>query len=562
MNVNVFRRITRTYWRMQRYRDIAGVLIRHGYGDVVSRLGLQRYLPFHRRKHEAEPSVAVLSRYTRIRLALEELGPTFIKFGQLLSTRHDILPEDLIQELEKLQDEVPPFPGDQAKRIVEDELGKPVADLFRRFNEQPLASASIAQVHEAETIDGNSVAVKIRRPDIRRNVERDLDIMAHLAILTERMIEETHVFDLQRLVEQFARMIRKEMDFSLEAVSIQRFGRAFEKDPRLYVLTVYNRLSTERVLTMEYVQGVKVSHTEKFSRYGLDPEVVAERGAQLALEQVFRLGFFHADPHPGNILVMPGNVLCLLDYGTMGSLSERDREHLSKLIIGFVEHDERRVTNAVFQIAGYTNYAKTGDLEGDIANFIDDQLYRPLGRMNIGHVLSELSKLLIRHNIYLPPTFFLMIKCFTTVESIGRMLVPDFDLLAYLQPFAKKLVRERIDIKKTVRDAYLTAADFRLLVRDMPTEIRQIVGLFKHGDLGFKFEHKGLDKLKQTFDQTSNRLTFGIVLAALIVGSSIMVLSGIPPTWHEIPIIGVVGFVLSGLMGFSLLYSMVKHGKM
>lgn len=562
MNLNPFKRITRTYARIQRYRDIARVMFRHGFGDVVTRLGLHRYLPFRQRKHERAYLREELSRYERIRIAFEELGPTFIKLGQLLSTRRDVVPEALAMELEKLQDEIPPFPTAEVQRIIEEEFGRPAGQVFRSLNTTALASASIAQVHEAWTREGDRVAVKIRRPKIREQVETDLEIMDHLASLAERMIEGADVFDLHRIVAQFARMIRKEMDFALEAANIKRFQNYFGADRRLYVLNVYPELSTPRILTMEYVTGVKITDLSKYPQHNLDPRTVAERGAELALEQVLTYGFFHADPHPGNILVRPGNVLCMLDYGTMGSLSDRLREQMSKLIIGFVEHDERRVTTAVYEIAGASSYANIEELEGEIANFIDDNLYKPLGDIQIGEVLSSLSQLLVRYRIHMPAPFFLMAKCFTTIEAIGRHLAPDFDLLQYLEPFAKRLVRERISIKKTAHDLYLTAADIRMMVRDAPREIRQIFGLFKNGELGFKFEHRGLDTLKHTLDQVSNRVTYGIVLAALIIGSSVMVLSDIPPKWHEIPLLGVAGFMMSGVMGFKLLHSMHKHGKM
>jgi ubiquinone biosynthesis protein len=357
-------------------------------------------------------------------------------------------------------------------------------------------------------------------------------------------------------------MIRRELDLALEASHMERFARNFENDDRIYTPEVYREYSTEHILTMEYVTGVKISHLDELEAHGLDREILAQRGAELMLQQVFEHGFFHADPHPGNILVQDDNVYCLLDYGTMGSLTERFREQLSKLIVGFTERDERRIVNAVFSLSGYTKFLQADELEADIANFIDDHLYRPFAEIKIGTVLSELTRLLLRHEIKMPSVFFLLLKCITTMEGVARQLVPDFDLLHYTAPFAKQLMRERISPRKMVRDLFFTAADFRSVVRELPNEIRQIVSLFKHGEIGFRFEHRGLDEIRHTHDQVSNRVVFGIVLAALIVGSSIMVLSRIPPTWHEIPIFGVAGFVISGIMGFSLLYSIIKHGKM
>ncbi|MFO7820603.1 MAG: AarF/UbiB family protein [Lentisphaeria bacterium] len=565
MRLNRLKTITRTYRQIQRYREIAGVLFRHGYGDLANTLGLKRYIRFrffHRKQTRPKEQEKVLSRYERIRLALEELGPTFIKFGQLLSSRGDLLPSELTVELEKLLDAVPPFPTSEAHTILQDELGRPVSKLFREFDDEPVASASIAQVHRAITWEGKEVAVKIRRPGIRARIETDLSVMHNLASFAERAVEEAQVLELKRMMDQFARMIRKELDLSLEADNIERFARCFEDKKHVRSPCVYRQYCSSQILTMEYIHGLKITRLDEYEKRGLDKKTVADRGAEMILDQVFTHGFFHADPHPGNILVLPDNVVCLLDYGIMGNLSERSREQLGALLIGFAERDEHAVTNAVFAIGGYTSYVETAELEADIANFLEDNLYRSFQDVSVATTLSELSKLLIHHDIHLPPKFFLIIKCLATLEAIGRKLIPEFNLLEYSEPFAKRLIKQRIKPGKALRDLYYTAADFRSLLRDLPTETRQLVTQFRRGDLGFKFEHTGLEPLKQTHDQVSNRIVFGMVLASLIVGSSIIVLSNVPPRWHEIPVIGLAGFTISGLMGFWLLYSIIKHGRM
>lgn len=565
MRLGRLKTITRTYRQIQRYREIAIVLFRHGFGDLVDTFGLRRYLRFRffRRltKREKGPETT-FSRYERVRLALEELGPTFIKFGQLMSSRADVFPPELIDELEKLLDDVPPFPAPEAHKVIQEELGQPVSKLFQQFDDTPVASASIAQVHRAITWENQEVAVKIRRPQIRARIETDLRIMHNLAAFAQKMVEEAGVFELERMVEQFARMIRKELDLSLEADHIERFARCFAKKDYVRSPRVFRKYCTARVLTMEYIHGVKITNISEYKARGLDPHIVAEHGAEMVLDQVFTHGFFHADPHPGNILVMPGNVVCLLDYGIMGNLSERSREQLSKLMVAFADRDEHAATNAVFAIGGYASNVETTELEADIANFLEDNLYRSIQDISVAETLSDMAALLIHHDIHLPPKFFLIIKCLASLESIGHKLIPEFNLLEYSEPFAKRLLKERINPARTLRDVYYTAADLRGLMRDMPTEMRQIIRQFRRGDLGFKFEHTGLEPLKQTHDQVSNRVVFGIVLAALIVGSSIMVLSGVPPHWHEIPVIGLVGFTVSGLMGFWLLYSIIKHGRM
>jgi ubiquinone biosynthesis protein len=562
MLVNRFGTITRTYRHFQRYREIASVLLKHEFGGLVATLGLQRYLPRRHWRGGPRRRARLATRYERLRLSMEELGPTFVKLGQMLSTRRDILPPGLIAELEKLQDTVPPFSAEKAKRTVEGELGDTLENLFRSFSEQPLASASIAQVHQAVLKNGREVVVKVRRPSIERIIEVDLEILADLARLFEKLVEGAAVFEPVRVVREFARVIRLELDFNSEAGNIERFARNFAKDRRIHVPQVFPEWSGTRVLTMEHIKGVKISDVESYPAHGLNHQKVAVRGVQLILEQVFVHGFFHADPHPGNIRVLPHNVICFLDYGMMGVLSARNRENLSCLIEGLVRQDERRVTAAVFRLSGYNHFERTQDIEGDVANFIQDQLCRPLKEVKIGAILNNLTRLLVKYDIRMPSDFFLLTKAVTTIDGVGRELWPDFDVTQHLEPFVKTLVKQRTSLKGLRRELFLTGMELQSLLRELPSELREMFTLFKHGELRLKLEHQGMEKFIHSNDQISNRIVYAIVLASLVIGSSLMTLSGIPPKWYEIPIIGLAGFVISGLMAFSLLWSILRHGRM
>ncbi|MFW6414660.1 MAG: ABC1 kinase family protein [Verrucomicrobiota bacterium] len=562
MKIRKLYRIGTAYRQFQRYREIAKILLRHGFDDLIFTFGLRRYLPLGRRRQRPMPEITPTTRYQRLRMVVEELGPTFIKFGQLLSSRRDLLPREFIAELETLQDKVTPFSAEEARAIVEEELGGSLDDIFKSFNPQPSASASIAQVHEAVTHGGERVAVKIRRPHIQKTVETDISIMYSLANFAQKMVEGSEVFEIERVVTQFARMIRKELDFSLEFSNIQRFNRCFEHKDFVHVPKVYSELSSHRVLTMEYISGIKITDLDSYEKADLDREAVATRGAEFMLEQIFTHGFFHADPHPGNIRILPGNVLCMLDYGIMGTFSERNRDELAKLVMGFTEMDEHAVSKAVMELSSSGSFIRTTELEADIANFMEDHLYRPVGEINLGNVMGELGNLLIHYDIHLPPNFFLIIKCIATAEGVGQRLIPEFDLQEYAKPFAHQIMRDQIKPKKTLKDIYYTAMDTRALLRDLPSEIKNAFNMFREGNMRIKFQHTGLEELRHTHDQVSNRIVFGIVLAALIIGSSVMVHSDIPPKWNEIPLIGLGGFIISGLMGFSLLYSIIRHGKM
>lgn len=555
--------IARTYRHVQRYREIATVLLKHGLGDIAHQLDLHRYLPIRSRRRAREAEEAdEITRPVRLRLAFEELGVTFVKLGQFLSTRRDLLPDVYVTELERLQDTVPPFPAEQARDRIEKELGRPIPEIFRTFSDKPLASASIAQVHEAETADGEHVVVKVRRPNIEVLVRTDLEIIAQLAGLLERAVPASQVFEPVRTVQYFAAVMRRELDFSSEAGHIDRFRRCFESDSRVYVPKVFHSLTTSAVLVMEFVSGIKISNLTELERAGMAPETVAQRATEVMFEQIFTHGFFHADPHPGNILVRAGHVLCFLDYGMVGTLSRRYREQLSNLVLGLVNRDERQITAAVFRLSGYSRYERTEVIEADINDFVEQHLYRPLRDLRIGELLNELVRMLVTHDIRMPPQFFVLNKAITTMEGVSRRLAPGVDVIRTMEPLARRLLRRRWSMRNLASEFFFTALEFQALVRDLPSDLRELLLLLKRGEVRVQFQHQNLDRLIETHDQFSNRLAFAIVLAALIIGSSLMVLSNIPPTWRGIPVIGVIGFGLSGVLGFWLLWSMLHHRRM
>jgi ubiquinone biosynthesis protein len=541
------------------------VLLKHGLGDLVTRVGLYRQLGISRRfftKHKAEVSLIPLTQWQRFRMVLEELGPSFIKLGQLASTRPDLVSPEACAEFEKLQDTVPAFPASQVREIIETELGDSLEVLFKEFDETPVASASISQVHRVVLPDGKVAAVKVQRPGIRGTIEVDLEIMFHLAELIEKHIQGMETLDPVGIVREFSRTIKRELNFDIEAGNIERFARNFRSDTTIYVPKVYRHLSTDKVLVMEFVEGIKVSDLDALAAANLNLELIADRGADVILKQIFEHGFFHADPHPGNILVLPDNVICLLDYGMTGTLTGRNREHLGDLIAGIVRRNAKRMTRSLLRLSQLESAENVESLEAELGDFVEQYLYRPLKDIHMGSLLMQLIQLLIRHNLKVPPVFYLLDKALITVEGNGRKLSPEFDIIEHMRPFVEKLLSERLSIRKLRKDLYTASLDWEAVLRELPTDTRNIINKIKQGKIRIEFEHKGLEPMLRTHDRISNRVVYGIVLSSLVIGSSLIVLSGIPPRWNEIPVIGIVGFLVAGVMGFWLLVSILTHGKM
>jgi len=556
--------IGKTYRHIQRYRQILTVLFKYGFGDLVHTLKIEQYLEIglqmiSRKRRE---KIETLSRAERVRMAMEELGPTFIKMGQILSTRPDLLPVEFIQELGKLQDHVPPFEYAQVKDIIERELGVPLGQLFKDFEETPLASASIGQVHRARLVEGDGVVVKVQRPGIRKTIEVDLEIMLHLATLMERHLKAMEIHRPTRIVEEFARTLEKELDYTIEAAHTERFAMQFIGDTTVYVPKIYREATTSRVLTMEYVSGIKASEIDHLDEAGYDRREIARRGFDLIMKQVFVHGFFHADPHPGNIFILPGNVICYLDFGMMGRIGRKSREHFADLIMNIVRRDEVKVTDALVRLTISDEEPNHNALERDVAEFIDQHFYRPLKELDLGKLLHQLLEMAARHRLTVPPDLFLMIKALSTAEGVGRVLDPDFDATERAAPFVRRIQLQRLYPKRVAEDIYDSGSDFLHLIKEIPGELREILRQARQGRVKIEFEHRGLENMLSTHDRISNRLAFAIVLASLIIGSSLIVLSEIPPKWHGIPVIGLAGFIIAGVMGLWLLFSIIKRGSM
>ncbi len=565
--------INRTYRHLNRYQRILRVLFKYGFNDLVDRLHIDQYLETGLQMINRKPREQLdrHSRPERLRMALEELGPTFIKLGQLLSTRPDFIPAEYLDELAKLQDSVPPFSYEEVRQIFQEECGRDPEEMFEYFDTRPMAAASIGQVHQARLADdqvsagehkSRDVVVKVQRPGIENLIAIDLEILAHLARLMEEHLEEVQGHRPSAIVHEFARSLSREIDFTIELANIQRFARQFESNPDIHVPEVHPPLSTERLLVLERVDGIKASELDKLKEQGYDLSLVAERGANLVMEQIFVHGFFHADPHPGNIFVLPDNIPCFIDFGQMGRLSLKEREDFADLVLHLVSGHEAKVAADVLKITIQQGDLDRDALAMDVGDFMDRYLYLSLGELQAGKILQDLLELVSRHKLSLKPNLYLMLKALTTVEGVGLMLDPDLELIELASPFMKKIKFNRIRPRRLAEEMGETGNEYLALVRDLPEEARSILSQLRKGKMKLEFEHRGLRPMERSLDRVSNRIAFAIVLAAQIIGSSLIVLSDIPPKWNSIPVIGLAGFLVAGIMGFWLLVSIIRHSRM
>ena len=559
-----FRKISRAVEHAQRYRTIVGVFLKYGYVDLAQHLPLSRmwvWLRSHRFRRGAA-QIEALSRPERLRRAFEELGPAFVKLGQLLAGRTRLLPREYIEELVKLHDQVPPVPFAEVETLIASELRQPPDQLFSRIDPEPIGSASIAQVHCAIAREDGEVVIKVQRPDIERVVRVDLEIMARIAELLERNLENWQPHQPSAIVAEFARRMEQEPDFSAEAAAMERFARQFEGDATVNVPKVLRALSTRRLLTMERVDGISVSQLDAIDSSGLDRREIARRIGTLTFKQIFVHGFFHGDPHPGNIHVLPDNVICFLDFGMTGFLERPLRDRLAALLVAVARKDEREATTALVHLAGAELEPPKPGLEADLAEFIQRHFSGPMRDLMFPRLLQHLLRINARHSLTLPPEVFLVVKVLGQAEHIISTLDPEYDFLEQAGPFVRELYGRRAQPSRIMRELLHFGGETVEALRALPMDIRRVAAQLRDGRAAVNFKVEGLRPLNDTLERTTNRLAFAIVLAALIVASALVIHAGIAPKWHGIPVIGLAGYVFAALMAGTLLISMIRHGRM
>jgi ubiquinone biosynthesis protein len=546
-----------------RYEKVIGVLVKYGFADVALHPPFSRFVPKWKRlipKHDGHP-VTEYTRYERMRMVCEELGTTFIKFAQIASNRPDILPEELVEELQKFQDHAVPVPVEDVKATLEQELGNKLEKAFESIDYEPIASASMAQVHRAKLIGGQEVVLKVQRPGIGSTVELDIQILKSLARFLEDRFDRFDAYQPVELVKMFEASIQKELDFTLEAGNMRRFEEQFRGNPDIYVPTVFPELCTEKVLCMEYIAGIKCTDMTALGHIGMTGTQLALKGINLYFEQVFDHGFFHADPHPGNIFVLPDQRVCFIDYGMMGNVMETDRELLADLLLAVHDHDTEGLKTALLQFSWDEEKIDQKGLEYDINEFFQNYSNIGIADIDSNQVMAALNSLFFDYKIRVPSNLLLLLKALVIIEGVGLMLDPQYNIIKNIHPYVSRLMRRKYSPAKLSKRMARTFGELSKLATSLPEDLEEIIEKVKRGKLHIEFEHRGLEPLDAAMDVASKRISFGLVLGALILGSSLLVIADVPPHFKNIPVIGVIGFVVSGLFGLRWMASIWRQGK-
>jgi len=546
---------------MGRLREIIRVMTKYHFGNILEAVGLKNRLFETLKLYIKSPEEVHEPAHVRLRLVLEELGTTFIKLGQVLSTRADLVGREVAEELAKLQDEAPPFPFEDVKRVLESELGVPMEEVFSEFQEEPVASASIGQVHRARLRNGDAVAVKVQRPGIADTVKSDIILMKYLAKLANDRVPGLRYYNLPGIVAEFERAIRKELDYHQEANNVERFRAMFMDDETVYAPYVYREYSTGRVLTMEYMDGVKLTDILK-SDIKFNARVIAERGARCYFKQIFIHGFFHADPHPGNILVQKGNVLCFLDFGMMGHLDRSFRDRLAELFILLMNYDVNGIVNQLRYMNILTEETDLEEVKYDIIDLLDR--YYGADVRKVGEILTEFTMpgMIRRHRIRIPRDFVLLARVMSMAEDLGERLDPRFNGLAVAWEMTHKLIRNRLNPLRNLDEVPAAIIELEHIMNDLPRGLISALQKLEEGKLKMELEHRNLDEISVRIERSTNRISVAMLVSALIIGSSLVTIPREALILEKFPFLGIFGFAVSFLIALALIVSIIKSRRL
>ena len=553
---------------LRRYREIIFVFIKYGFGAIIDNIGILKHINVRRKilKQTNDENIAKLSRGERLRLALEELGPTFIKMGQILSTRSDILPKDIIKELEKLQDKAPAFSFDEVKSVIQNEFGESLEEAYAEFEPTPLAAASIAQVHKALLWSGKTVVVKVQRPGIEKIIAQDMRILEDIAKFVDNHTKYGKIYNFTKMVEDFKKRLEEELDFRIEGENAEKFKKNFLKDKKVKIPSIIWTHTTRRVLTMEYIGGIPLNDFNAIDEAGLDRGAIARNLAKSVLNQILRDGFFHGDPHPGNIMVLEDGTIAFLDFGMVGSLSPERKRQFSKMLLGIVYKNSRMITESIIDLNAVTLNVNMKKLEKDINNLRDRYVEIPLEKLKVGEVLNGIFDLVFSYNIVIPNEFNMLAKSLITLEGIVEKLDPKISVLEVAKPIAKQLIPKMFSTQHMKEEIINATMDYSRLIKELPSFLLNFLRKTEEENYAVELKIRDFENLEKRVDKVFNRLSTSIILLALsIVIAGILIGSGISANagaeLYELNgIILKIGLAIAFVMVLGLAISIFRSG--
>ncbi|HPY75199.1 MAG: hypothetical protein KBC30_04325 [Planctomycetes bacterium] len=553
--------VSKTYRNVIRIKEILQVLTKHGFGHLVSRLQLSLHIP------SLTPFCSDIPHYIsdesfamRVRMVFQELGPTFIKLGQILSTRPDILSEEFIQEFQLLQDQVPPFPSETIWKIIEEEFQAPVEEVFPFFDKNAIASGSIGQVHKAVIEGGQKVMVKIKRPGIEKIISTDIAILRFLAEMAEMYIEEAKIMQPVMIIDEFAKTIHKELDFTLEASYTERFYNLLKEEPGVSSPKIYWEYTTNNILVTEKVRGVKISNKEELQKLGIDCIDLADRFIYIFTKQYFLWGFFHADPHPGNILVNSDGTIYLIDFGMVGHLSEELKQQLATVILALYQNDIDILLEVYMEIGVFSHDVNRQELKNAIVELLEKYFHTPLQQLNLDKIFQDFLQLGRSYKITLPRDFVLLGKSFITAVAVSRDLNPDFICSDAITPHIASFLKAKFAPKRMMHMGVSYIWSLFTLLNKLPKDLKDLLRRLQAGNLKIVIKHEGFEKYLFDVHRMLNRLTFSILIAAIYFTSSILILAGVGPKVQDASFFGMIGLWIAIFMSIWLIIAILRSG--
>ncbi|MEI3605650.1 AarF/ABC1/UbiB kinase family protein [Pseudogracilibacillus sp. SE30717A] len=547
----------------QRYQEIMNAFLKNGFSHFLFRIGLINSPSSTNSSEKGSMNLQDIG--IKLRETMQKLGPTFIKLGQIASTRRDIIPDEIADELEKLQDDVQSFPFEIVKDIIEHELKDSLDHLFKEFETTPLATASIGQVHVAKLLSGKEVAIKVQRPDIVPSIEIDLDILQSLANMIESRWEWAKTYHLKEMIEEFSNSLHNELNYRMEGRNSERIAKQFRETKAIHIPTVYWDYTTNKVLTMERIVGIKVNHFDKLKEDGYDLSLLAERIAQSMLHQILEEGLFHGDPHSGNIYIMPNNRIAYLDFGMVGRLSDDLKYHFTSLIINLQKGDTNGIIKTFTKWGVLNEDTNMTTLQRDI-DMLQTKYYDvPFKEISLGKVIIDVFTIAYKHKIEIPTDITILGKVILTLESIIEKLDPTFSIMKAIEPYGKRLLLKRFNPKNIAQHSWDQLIENIEYLSELPKDIQEITNTIKKGKLRLDINMNELHNFLKRLDRVSNRLSFSIILLSfsilmggLIIGASIL---GQTTLLFRLPVIE-FGFVIATLMFLFMIYTIIRSGKM